>query len=1111
MSTTEDVLSVLIEEQFNEEMTPLNCNEAREVIVATLEVPDSKKTALWTEFLVNGVKTKVILDTGAAVSLITKATLKKVNAEIRRPSNLEIITADGHSARPLGISETIRIKIGPIVSDVMFQVVERAGYELLLGMDWLTRVGMNLDLKKNVAHFYSGKREKVWPIHWVGRAENPIPYLREETSINEMEEYEEVQQDNAETFSAVEEQRFEDMIGFKLEEGVLEDRGVVQDVKIGPLPPEQERSVRELLNEFEDLFANDLSQLGKCKVGEHRIETQDAPPIKSRAYRRSPDEREFIDDEVEKMMKYGIVRKSTSPWSSPVVLVLKKDGSKRFCVDYRKINKITKIDAYPLPLIDEIFDALGGAQYFSSIDAASGFWQIPMSQRDTEKTAFVTHSGIYEFTVMPFGLCNAPATYQRIMDEVLRGLLWRKTVNFIDDALIYSKTFTDHLSDLREVLERYRRNNLKLSAKKCHIFCQKISFLGHIISNQGVEVDPAKVEKLRKMPEPHSTKDVRAFLGLASYYRRFIQGFSKIARPLTEMTKKDAIPWNPQAREAFYKLKKTLAEAPILSLPNFEEIFILTTDASHQGLGAMLSQNLDKKGEQAVAYASCSLTKAQKNYSITELEALAIVWGVAKFRVYLQNKPFTLRTDHEALKYLFNGTSEPSGRLARWIIALQAYKFNIEYVPGKTNPTDVLSRLVATTSASPSNGYLEEIEAFLKNGTLPENRKIRTKIIHLAKKFRLQEEQMQHRNKLGFWRLVIKDIPQRQEIISNVHNLGHFGVGKTVQAISSRYWWPNLAKETAKMINECSNCQLYSTPNHEETLRPIKVEEVFERWSLDYVGPLPETFCGYKFIIVATEHFTRWAEARATKFNNAQETADFLYDSIISRFGCPKHLQSDRGTSFLNEVVKTLVAKWKTKHHYSSPYHPQSNGMVERFNGTLCRSLKRLCQGKEWNRFIDQVLWAYRSLKHSATGESPAYLLYGVELRLPIDNKHQEALKSRKRITIQDLEKRHEQLSRFLPEVRKQALNRSKKAQDKRVGKSKSDTPFKIGDKVLRHCSWLDNSLSGKLEPKWDGPFFIHEVGDLGAYKLRTVDGKVLKNPVNGSRLREIHEVTVEV
>ena len=425
------------------------------------------------------------------------------------------------------------------------------------------------------------------------------------------------------------------------------------------------------------------------------------------------------------MLDNGIIEPSRSPWSSPIVVVPKKDGGIRFCVDYRQLNSVTIKDAYPLPQISDTLESLAGAKFFSTLDLASGYWQVGMHPDDQHKTAFASHRGLFEFKVLPFGLCNAPATFERLMEFALAGLIGTSCLVYLDDIVVFSRTFEEHLARLREVLYRLRDAGLKVKPSKCFLFRKEIAYLGHVVSAHGISTDPKKTEAIQDYPAPRNMsahgistdpkkteaiqdypaprniQEVRRFVGFASYYRRFIPNFAELAAPLHQLTQKSTkFLWTQQCQDAFQKLKKRFTEAPILAFPHFDAPFILYTDASDYGIGSVLSQKIDG-AERVIAYASRQLSKAERHGPTTEKEALAAVWSMKHFRPYLLGHKFTLVTDHQPLKWL-KSMKDPPPKIARWIMSLQEYDLQVQYRPGKLHTNaDTMSRIPATQEVMP--------------------------------------------------------------------------------------------------------------------------------------------------------------------------------------------------------------------------------------------------------------------------------------------------------------------------------------------------------------------------------------------------------------------------
>ena len=396
------------------------------------------------------------------------------------------------------------------------------------------------------------------------------------------------------------------------------------------------------------------------------------------------------------MLSKGFIESSDSPWASPIVLVTKKDGSTRFCIDYRRLNDVTRKDSFPLPRIDETIESLAGAEWFSTLDLASGYWQVNVAEEDRAKTAFAMRKGLFQWKVMPFGLANAPATFSRLMEMVLRGINWERCLVYLDDIIVFGRNFDQALANLVQVFERLKQAGLRLKPSKCSLFQTSVKFLGHMVSKEGVACDPEKIDCVRDWKTPKCVTEVRSFVGFASYYRRFIPYFAFIAAPLVRLTEKNAkFCWDQSCVEAFNTLKEKLIEAPVLAYPQPEGMLILDTDASNTSISGCLSQVQDGV-ERVLAYGSKALSSAQRRYCTTKRELLAVVNFVKHYRMYLWGRHFLVRTDHASLRWLIN-FKDPEGTLARWISILDTYDFTIQHRPGaKHKNADGLTRQECT-------------------------------------------------------------------------------------------------------------------------------------------------------------------------------------------------------------------------------------------------------------------------------------------------------------------------------------------------------------------------------------------------------------------------------
>src|SRR5688572_12705807 len=469
---------------------------------------------------------------------------------------------------------------------------------------------------------------------------------------------------------------------------------ILEEEELNEAYSEYEKNVlQSLLNEYKDIVLTGPMDVGNTDLVQHEIHTTDDVPVRVYGRRKSPAENKYINEEVDKMLKAGIIEPSKSHYAAPVVLVKKKDGTLRFAVNYKGLNDKVKQIQYPLPNIEECLDQFGGALVFSTLDLAQAFYQVMIKPEHKHKTAFQTESGFYQFRVMPFGLNNSPATFQTLMNEVLRPFLRKFVVVYLDDIIIFSKSIKEHIKHLNMVFKRLREVKLKIKPSKCEFFKKELKFLGYRVSKDGIHTDPSNTIKIQKVTPPRNEKETRGFLGLCQFYRKFIQNFQKIAEPLYKLLRSDEKyyqqvwtrtgwkqqqieeptwndKWQHEQQQAFEELKHRLITAPVLAHPDFDKPFILYTDASTIGLGAVLAQQQDDGKERPIAYHARTLKGAEKNYPITELECLAVIWAIVKLRHYLQNNhTFTLYTDHIALKNL-KGHTNPSKRRMRWIETL---------------------------------------------------------------------------------------------------------------------------------------------------------------------------------------------------------------------------------------------------------------------------------------------------------------------------------------------------------------------------------------------------------------------------------------------------------
>ena len=479
-----------------------------------------------------------------------------------------------------------------------------------------------------------------------------------------------------------------------LSKSAPDDMPETQKADLSHVSEAQRQKIVELLEKNADLFAKSDADLGKTHLVTAHIETGDAPPIKQSPYCLPFSQRKLVEEHIQKMLDAGIIQPSQSPWAAPIVIVGKKDGTKRFCVDYRALNKVTVKNSHPLPRIDDILASLDGAKYFTCLDLRSGYWQIPVDPRSRDKLAFTCFLGTFSPLSMPFGICNGPAFFSELMNKVLQGIQHKFALSYLDDVLIYSKTWDEHLEHIQVVFNRLRDAGLKLKMSKCEFLKQEVNYLGHVISASGIKPDLEKVKAIKTLAPPENAKDVRTLLGMSGFYRRFIPNFAKIAKPLTELTKKNrAFRWTEECQNAFETLRTALTQAPVLAFPDINKPYKLYTDASNYAIGAALVQE-SAFGERVIQYLSHQLNETQQRWPIIEKEAYAIVYSIQKFRPYLLGSQFTVMTDHRPLKYLFSSPFSASPKIQRWAILLSEYGCDIHFISGaKNRVADGLSRL----------------------------------------------------------------------------------------------------------------------------------------------------------------------------------------------------------------------------------------------------------------------------------------------------------------------------------------------------------------------------------------------------------------------------------
>lgn len=909
--------------------------------------------------------------------------------------------------------------------------------------------------------------------------------------------------------------------------------GCIQD---GPMPSktglvslehlldDQRPFASQLIERFKSL-AND-DRLGRTSVLVQEIDTGDAMPTVQRYYPVSPAIQERMSKELDRMIGLDVVERSRSPWRSPVVLVKKANGKDRLCIDCRKVNSVTKFDSYPLPYISSILDGLGQTKYLSSIDLKDAFWQIPLSEVAREKTAFVVpERGLWQMKVVPFGMKNSAQAMQRLVDRLFGGELGIFT--YLDDIIVVTETFEEHLRLLELVRERLELANLTINLEKCQFFRPSLKYLGFIVDSRGLHTDPEKVLAIQTYPTPTTSTEVKRFVGLASWYRRFVKDFATLAAPIHDVvagvSKGKPITWTPEANKSFEALKLAMSTSPVLSTPDFTKPFTIHCDASNTGVGAVLTQGPE---ETPIAYASKKLTKEQKNYTTTEKECFAVLFGIEKFRPYVEGSKFIVVTDHVALKWLIRQQNLPD-RLSRFVTRLVPYSFEVVHRKGKSNLVpDALSRMyerddrrdlsdveleaacitgidtattVLTLDCTPteSDEWYRKMVDRCRDKPLGEIHPFCLRNGHLYVSIGPQPGKTQTTT----YRKVVPE-SCREAVMQDGHadpQAAHAGIKKTIARISERYYWPKMSRDIGKFVQQCMTCLMSKSRNgvkNQGLLGKFKfANSPFQMISMDFVGPLARTTQQNTVILVVTDWYTKFVSLFPLRDAKAKKVVEVLEKQIFLQFGVPEIVIMDNGRQFVShELMKLFDTYQIRKLWYNSFYHPQNN-FTERYNRTLGNCLRAYCQDehRHWDAHIAKIQLALRTAIHSVTGYSPFFLNFGRDY-VAAGNEYEE-LRDEMKVTVRQYAKHLEKFTCVANEVQirmQKAYTKNKKNYDR----GRVRVTFDVGDLVMRRNFALSNAsqfVSAKLLPKYVPLFIMKRTSDT-TYDLKDQDGSFVGN-----------------
>jgi hypothetical protein len=885
----------------------------------------------------------------------------------------------------------------------------------------------------------------------------------------------------------------------------------------------------QLLNEYKDVFPDNLPGLPPRRDVDHRIELEPGSRPTCRApYRMAPEELAEVKKQVEELLAQGSIRPSSSPYGAPVLLVRKKDGSMRMCIDYRALNSISIKNRYPRPRIDDLLDQLSGATVFSKLDLRSGYHQVRIAEGDEHKTAFRTRYGQYEWLVMPFGLTNAPPTFSRLMMDVLRDYLDKFVLVYLDDILVYSRNPVEHQQHLRLVLEQLRRHKLYAKLSKCEFGQQSMEFLGHQVSSTGVRPLDLKLAAVRDWPAPKSASDVRSFLGLANYYRRFVRQFATVAAPLTDLLKtKEPFDWGKAQQQSFDQLKQRLTQAPTLTSPAATGVYIVHTDASDFGVGATLEQANEGGNVSVIAYHSRRLSEPERNYSTYDRELLAVVDALRTWRHYLLGRQFRLITDHQTLQF-WHSKGVLRRREARWLELLSEFDFTIVARPGVNNgAADALSRrpeaevqaLVSTELRMPEQFRQQLIKGYKSDDNFSS---IYMDLSQRRSTSVLAGDRYELRNGLLYLvdggRLCIPAFGDlRLQLLHDYHDApiaGHRGTAKTYAALLKDYFWPNMERLVQDYVRTCDACQRNKPLQRASAglLQPLPVPA--ERWqqvTMDLIIQLPESR-GFDAIVTFTDRLSKMVHFAPTNTSvTASQLADIFVASVFRLHGLPRVIVSDRDTRFTGHFWQAIFKRLGVKLAMSTAHHPQTDGQSERTNRTLEESLRAYVNYHmdDWVDYLPLVEFSVNSGQQASTGMSPFWAMYGLEPSASGLAEHNSSNESR----VQAADDWLLRMSNTLALARDH-MHQAQERQARYANEGRRDEQFKVGDWVLLNSAnivppYAQQRPARKLQGRYIGPYQVLQAVGPVAYRLELPSNIRAHPVVHVSWLRRYHNNTL--
>lgn len=878
---------------------------------------------------------------------------------------------------------------------------------------------------------------------------------------------------------------------------------------VSHLPSAQAKQLKSLLMKYEQVFVKELHPAG-ANVQHHKIQLQDLRPVRIRPRKYTPEKLQIIQEQVEELLQNRLIEPASSPYSSPIHIVEKKGGKSRFCIDYRELNSRTMDGSSQLPPISETIRDLGEAKVFTTLDLASGYWQIPMDAAARPLTAFTTPDGDqYQWRVMPFGLKMAPNTFQQAMNRILAGYLNKFTKVYLDDIIIFSNSMEEHMEHLEKVLERLLVHRLRATPDKCQMATATVDYLGYTINGDTTLPQKHHLEKLATFRRPTSRKETQKFLGTLNWLRDFLPDLATIAAPITSLTEaKRMFRWTPEADAAWVQIQDLLQEPLQLKRPNTKKPFILQTDSSDYGMGAVLFQLDDDGGKRIVSYASCKLRQAEKRYHSNEKECLALVWAIKRYRPYLETAPFTLRTDNRALQWLANNR-DAKAKFMRWSLLLAEFSFSIEHVPGRQNelpdflsrnpiddetpkdleePTRLCPPTVQIIETTPlvsmvqqaqeedqvTQGLIQNLQRILRNGPEGDNDRL------MADEYRLSDEgHLYYKDpREALWKIYVPE-HNRKAVIKQLHvsvEAAHPGSKETIRAARERCHWPQMAKEIRSFVRRCVQCRR-AKGWQRQPKAPMTTHLPRSTWdviSVDCLGPYPSTAKGPKFAVIVEDVLTKWVEIKAVHRITTKIITNFL-EELLSRYGVPRQVITDYGPQFRSRAWTRFLRTNEMEHTITAVEHQRANPVERRIQvfKQVMRSLLHNKPAEKWSDHLDKAAFVMRTRENRATGETPAKAFLGREIQHPGDWKLPRDI-------LEPAENREAHDQRL--------VNRRTRFMREYVKNAQGPTPqFQPNQRVL-----VRNRNQHPFQPLWTGPCTVEQKTSNNTYKILQNGGLVL-------------------